>query len=212
LEATSRRERLADARLYAITPDAEPAVVERLVAAWLRGGADVVQLRQKLLARGRLLELARALAAACADVGALFIVDDHVDVALLSGADGVHVGPDDVPVAAARRVAGPDLLVGASASTPEAGLEAERDGADYLGTGPAYATPVKTGKREIGPSGVAAVAAAVRISVFAIGGIDRPRLAELRAAGLSRACAIRALSDAQDPEAEARAWAAVLRA
>jgi thiamine-phosphate pyrophosphorylase len=212
LEATSRRERLAAARLYAITPDAEPAPVERLVAAWLRGGADVVQLRHKHMVRGRLLDLASALAAACAGAGALLIVDDHVDVAVLSGADGVHVGPDDLTVAAARRVAGPYLLVGASASTPDAGREAERDGADYLGTGPVYATPVKSGKREIGPAGVAAVAAAVRIPVFAIGGIDRSRLPELRAAGLARVCAIRALSDAEDPEAEARAWAAALRA
>ncbi|HSR23169.1 MAG TPA: thiamine phosphate synthase [Candidatus Eisenbacteria bacterium] len=212
MKSTSRRPRLAAARLYAITPEAEPAALERLVAAWLRGGADVVQLRHKGLARGALLDLARSLAGACAAAGGLFVVNDHVDVAVLSGADGVHVGPDDLPVAAARRVAGPDLLVGASASTPDAAREAERDGADYLGTGAAYATPVKAEKREIGPAGVAAVAAAVRIPVFAIGGIDRSRLPELRAAGVARVCAIRALGDAEDPEAEARAWAAALRA
>ncbi len=208
--ARARRERLDEARLYAITPEAEPAAVERVVAAWLRGGVDAVQLRQKRLARGRLLELATALAAACADAGVLFIVNDHVDVAMLSGADGVHLGPDDLTVAAARRVAGRELLVGASASTPEAGREAERDGADYLGSGPAYATPLKTEKRVIGPAGVAAVTAAVGGPVFAIGGIDRSRLPELRAAGLTRVCAIRALGEAEDPEAEARAWKAAL--
>ena len=208
--ARTRRERLAEARLYAITPEAEPAAVERVVGAWLRGGVDAVQLRQKRLARGRLLELATALATACADAGALFIVNDYVDVAMLSGADGVHLGPDDLPVPAGRRVAGRDLLVGASASTPEAGREAERDGADYLGSGPAYATPLKTEKRVIGPTGVAGVAAAVGLPVFAIGGIDRSRLPELRAAGLTRVCAIRALGEADDPEAEARAWKAAL--
>ncbi|TMC05253.1 MAG: thiamine phosphate synthase [Chloroflexi bacterium] len=212
MEVTARHGRLAAARLYGITPEAEPGAVEGVVAAWLQGGVDVVQLRQKRLARGVLLELATRLAAVCAAAGVLFVVNDHVDVALLSGADGVHVGPDDLSVAAARRAAGPGLLVGASASTPEAGREAERDGADYLGTGPAYPTPLKTEKRVIGPAGVAAVAAAVRVPVFAIGGIDRARLPELRAAGVTRVCAIRALGEAADPEAEARAWREALRA
>jgi len=211
LASPSRQRQLAAARLYAITPEAEPEEVERMVAAWLRGGVDVVQLRQKRLARGRLLALATVLADACSAARVLFVVNDHVDVAMLSGADGVHVGPDDLTVTSARRVAGPDLLVGASASTPEAGREAERDGADYLGSGPAYETPLKTEKRVIGPAGVAAVAAAVRVPVFAIGGIDRDRLSEVRAAGLDRVCAIRALGAAADPEAEARAWAEALR-
>jgi thiamine-phosphate pyrophosphorylase len=210
MEVTARHDRLTAARLYGITPEAEPAEVERVVAAWLRGGVDVVQLRQKRLARGSLLELATALAGACAAAGALFVVNDHVDVAVLSGADGVHVGPDDLTVGAARRSGGPGLLVGASASTPDAGRDAEREGADYLGTGPAYATPLKAEKRVIGPAGVAAVAAAVRLPVFAIGGVDRSRLPELRAAGLTRVCAIRALGAAADPEAEARAWKTAL--
>ena len=205
-----RRDRLHAARLYAITPEAEPPETERLVAAWLRAGVPVVQLRQKRLARGRLLELACTLAGPCAAAGTLLIVDDHVDVAVLSGADGVHVGPDDLTVAAARQVAGA-LLVGASASSPEAGRRAELDGADYLGTGPAYATPLKTEKRVIGPAGVAAVAGAVSIPVFAIGGIERGRLPALRAAGLDRVCAIRALGCVRDPEAEARAWLAELQ-
>jgi thiamine-phosphate pyrophosphorylase len=207
----SRQPRLWDAHLYAITPDGEPADVERLVGAWLRGGVDVVQLRQETMPRGLLLELAGALAGACAAAGALLVVNDHLDVAMLSGAAGVHLGADDLSVAAARRVAGPDLLIGASASTPEAGLEAEAAGADYLGTGPAYATPLKREKRVIGPAGVSRVAAAVTIPVFAIGGIERSRLPELRAAGVDRVCAIRALGTAPDPEAEARAWKDLLR-
>jgi thiamine-phosphate pyrophosphorylase len=210
LEIAARHGRLTSARLYGITPDAEPVEVERVVAAWLRGGVDVVQLRRKRLARGALLELATALASACAAAGALFVVNDHVDVAVLSGADGVHVGPDDLTVGAARRAGGPGLLVGASASTPDAGRDAEQEGADYLGTGPAYATPLKPEKRVIGPAGVAAVMAAVRLPVFAIGGVDRSRLPELRAAGVTRVCAIRALGATADPEAEARAWKSAL--
>jgi len=199
-------DRVRAARLYAITPEAEPGHVERLVHAWLRGGASIIQLRQKQLPRGRLLELACALAPACARASALFIVNDHLDVALLSGASGVHFGPDDLSVLAARRVAGEDVIVGASASTPEAARQAERDGADYLGTGPAYPTPLKTEKQVIGPAGVAAVTVAVAIPVFAIGGIDRSRLSELRAAGVRRVCAISALGEAPDPEEEVRTW------
>jgi thiamine-phosphate pyrophosphorylase len=207
--ATSR-DRLASARLYAITPDASPESIEELVAAWLRGGADVVQLRHKSLPRGQLLELARSLGRACADARVLFIVNDHLDVALLTDADGVHLGPNDLSVAAARKTAGPALLVGASASTPVAGVTAEREGADYLGTGPAYETPIKTEKRAIGPAGVAAVQAAVKVPVFAVGGLDRARLPEAMAAGVRRVCVIRALSTATDPEAEARAFKVAL--
>jgi thiamine-phosphate pyrophosphorylase len=210
VSAASSRELLASARLYAITPDGSPESIEELVSAWLRGGVDVVQLRHKSLPRGQLLDLARRLAKACAEAKALFIVNDHLDVALLSGAGGVHLGPDDLSTAAARKVAGPALVLGASASTPAAGVAAVREGADYLGTGPAYETPIKTEKHVIGPQGVAAVQAAVVVPVFAIGGVDRARLPEVIAAGLRRVCVIRALSTTSDPEAEAWAFKALL--
>jgi thiamine-phosphate pyrophosphorylase len=134
------------------------------------------------------------------------VVNDHVDIALLSGADGVHLGPDDLSLAGARRAGGLGLVIGASASSPAAARQAEAGGADYQGSGPAYPTPLKTEKQVIGPRGVAAVASAVGIPVFAIGGIDRSRLPELRAAGIRRVCAIRAMALAGDPEAEARAF------
>jgi thiamine-phosphate diphosphorylase len=212
VSAATSRGRLASARLYAITPDVVPESIVALVAAWLRGGVDVVQLRHKALPRGELLELARRLATQCADAGVIFIVNDHLDVALLSGADGVHLGPDDLSVTAARKVAGPALMVGASASTPSAGVTAVREGADYLGCGPAYETPLKTEKLVVGVRGVAKVQAAVRVPVFAIGGLDRGRLPDLLAAGLHRVCVIRALSTTPDPEAEARAFKAALGA
>lgn len=193
-----------EARLYAITPDAAPDEIERLVAAWLRGGVDVVQLRTKSLPRGVLLQVARRLAAACRETGTLSIVNDHLDIALLSGADGVHLGETDLSVEAARRVAGDRLIVGASASTPEAGERAERAGADYLGTGPAFATPIKAEKPAIGPEGVAAVQRRAGVPVFAIGGIERANVPELLQAGVTRICVIRALATASDPEGEAR--------
>lgn len=197
-------ERLAAAHLYAITPDAEPERVVELVAAVLRGGADVVQLRHKTLARGRLLELARALAGQTAAAGALLIVNDHLDIALLAGADGVHLGEDDLSPAAARRLAPAGFLVGASAGTVAAARAALEAGADHLGCGPAFATPIKAGKPPVGPAGVAEVQAAVPAPVFAIGGIDLGNVDRLVAAGVRRACMIRALADAVDPEQAAR--------
>jgi thiamine-phosphate pyrophosphorylase len=205
-------ERLNAAHLYVITPDAQPDRVVELAAAAVRGGAGVIQLRHKTLPRGELLALARRVRAVVPAASALFVVNDHVDIALLSEADGVHLGPDDLSVAAARRVAGDRLLVGASASSPKAAREAIEEGADYLGSGPAFATPIKTNKRVIGPEGVAAIAAAAgpTVPVFAIGGIDESNIARLTAHGLRRVCVIRAVSDAPDPEQAARRLHAML--
>jgi thiamine-phosphate diphosphorylase len=176
------------------------------VAAWVRGGVDIVQLRDKALRRGALLELACRLSTLCREQGVLFVVNDHLDIALASGADGVHLGPDDLSVAAARRAAGFELVIGASASSPAPAQAAALEGADYLGSGPAFATPLKPEKDVIGPEGVARVAAAVGIPVFAIGGIDLQNLRQLKAAGVHRVCAIRGLADPVDPEGRARAF------
>lgn len=201
---------LGAARLYFITPDAAPERVISLVEAAVRGGADVVQVRHRSLARGELLALARQVRGVTR--GALMIVNDHVDIALLCGADGVHLGPDDLSIDAARRIAGGRLLVGASASSPTAAAAAVDQGADYIGCGPSFATPNKTSKEVIGPAGVAAVAAEVgrTLPVFAIGGIDETNLGRLTALGVRRACIIRAVADAADPEAAARRLRAML--
>ena len=203
---------LEAARLYAITPDAEPDIVVGLVGAVLRGGADVVQLRHKTLARGRLLLLARELASLVHAAGAVFIVNDHLDIALLAGADGAHLGAGDLPVEAARRVAGTRFLLGASANTPSLARAAVAAGADYLGAGPAFATAIKPAKAVIGPAGVALVAGAVRVPVFAIGGVEQGNVGELVAAGVRRACVIRGLAEAGDPEAAARLLKSALAA
>lgn len=200
------RQRLLAAHLYVISSDATPDRVVEVAAAALRGGADVVQLRHKKLPRGELLALARRIREITARSGALFVVNDHVDIALLSEADGVHLGPDDLSIASARRVAGDRLFIGASASAPETARAAIAEGADYLGSGPAFATPIKSEKQVIGPEGVAAIttAAGSKVPVFAIGGIDESNIAQLTAVGLRRACVIRAVADASDPEQAAR--------
>ncbi|HYT11628.1 MAG TPA: thiamine phosphate synthase [Candidatus Nitrosopolaris sp.] len=203
-------ERLQSARLYVITPDRPPEQVVELAMAAIRGGADVVQLRHKALPRGELLELALRLRELTAKARALFIVNDHADIALVAGADGVHLGPDDLPVDAARRLAPDGFLIGASASSPEAARKAVAAGADYIGSGPAFATPVKKGKGVIGPAAVAAVSAAVDVPVFAIGGIEEANVAQLTTLGVRRVCAIRAIADAADPESAARRLRAML--
>lgn len=178
--------------------------------AAVSGGADVIQLRHKSVARGELLDLARRFRAAIRD--ALFIVNDHVDIALLSEADGVHLGPDDLSISAARRIAGDRLLIGASASTPNRVRDAVKDGADYLGCGPAFPTPIKPEKNVLGPSRIAAFAKVTHVPVFPIGGIDASNIDQLVAAGLHRACVIRAVGDAPDPEQAARELRAMLDA
>jgi thiamine-phosphate diphosphorylase len=162
------------------------------------------------MSRGELLQLARRLRAVLTD--ALFVVNDHVDIALLSKADGVHLGPDDLSVVAARRVAGDRLVIGASASTAERAREAVSAGADYLGSGPAFPTPIKAEKRVLGPEGIAAIAKLVDVPVFAIGGIDASNIEQVVAAGLNRACVIRAVGEAIDPEKATRDLRAMLYA
>jgi thiamine-phosphate pyrophosphorylase len=203
--APEARARLSAARLYAITADAPPDRVEPVAEAILRGGADVLQLRHKTLARGQLLVLARRLREMTAQAGALLVVNDHLDIALLAGADGVHLGADDLALAEARRLAPSGFLIGASASTPADARGAVLEGADYIGCGPAFPTPIKAEKRVIGPAGVAEVQAAVAIPVFAIGGVEPANVHQLVAAGVHRACMIRALFESADPEGAARA-------
>ena len=176
----------------------------------MKGGADILQLRHKTLPRGELLELARRLRHLTSVAGVLFIVNDHLDIAMIAGADGVHLGPDDVSVESARRLAPEGFLVGASASSPEAARLAVGAGADYIGSGPAFSTPVKKEKGVIGPAGVAAVAAAVDVPVFAIGGIDESNIAQLTSLGIRRVCVIRAIAGSRDPESVTRRLRAML--
>jgi thiamine-phosphate pyrophosphorylase len=196
--------KLRAAKLYVITSDAAPDRVIEVATAAQRGGADVVQLRHKALPRGELLDLARRLRELMTD--ALFIVNDHVDIALLSRADGVHLGPDDLTATSARKVAGDRLIIGVSASS----VDAVPPEADYVGCGPAFATPLKPQKKVVGPQGVAALSKAVSIPVFAIGGIDESNVGELTALGIRRVCVVRAVAGADDPEGATRRLRAML--
>jgi thiamine-phosphate pyrophosphorylase len=195
-------------RLMVVTdPDcgAGRTVVE-VVRAALRGGAPAIQLRMKDASAREMVEVARALLAETRATGALLFINDRVDVALAVGADGAHVGQDDLPAAAARRIAPPDFLLGVSAETAELAREAEADGADYVGVGPVYATESKADAGEaVGVERIAQVAAAVRIPVVGIGGITIGNAPPVIHAGAAGVAVISAVMRADDPEAAVRA-------
>jgi thiamine-phosphate pyrophosphorylase len=207
VDGPSRRARLARSRLYLVL-DAHPhgRDPEPLLDASLRGGVDIVQLREKELPDDELVRAAAPFRAACDRHGALFVLNDRADLVEACEADGVHVGREDTPLEEARALVGSERLVGLSAET-----EAELTGdADYFGVGAIFGTPTKP---ESPPGGLELVRAArERLGVpwFAIGGIDLGTVAGVVAAGAPGVAVVRAIRDAADPEAAARALRAAL--
>ena len=203
------RERVADARLYLVC-DAHPRA---FLDAALRGGADLIQLRDKSLSEEGLIEASRVFRAAADAHGALFILNDRPDLVEACGADGVHVGQDDGSPAAARAAVGPDRIVGRSTHAPAQADEADADeDVDYLAVGPVHATPTKPGRPAVGVEYVSYAASTVKKPWFAIGGLDRTTLPAVVGAGATRAVVVRALTDAADPEHAARELSQLLGA
>ena len=202
VDGPARRERLARSRLYLVL-EARPRGEDpgSLLDAALRGGVDVVQLREKALEGDALVAAAEPFRAACEAHGALFVLNDRPDLVQACGADGVHVGRSDTPVAEARRLVGSERLLGLSVSTTSE-LE-EVDGADYVGV-TAFATPTKEDAVVGGLELVRTAAAALEVPWFAIGGIELSNVAEVAAAGAPGVAVVRAIRDADDPETAAR--------
>jgi thiamine-phosphate pyrophosphorylase len=176
-----------------------------VVRAAIRGGASVVQLREKSATTREMIELGRALHGVTEPAGVPLIVNDRLDVALAIDAEGVHVGMDDMPVPLARRLLGPRRLLGYSPNTVEAALQGQREGADYLGVGDVFGTPSKPDAGEpIGLGGLVAVVRAVSIPVVAIGGITVENAPAVARAGAAGVAVISAVVGAEDPEAAAR--------
>jgi thiamine-phosphate pyrophosphorylase len=195
------RERLATARLYLVC-DARP--LEWLRAA-LRGGVDLVQLRDKTLDDAGLVAAAGAFREAATEAGALFILNDRPDLVAACDADGVHVGQDDLPPAQARAIVGPDRIVGHSTHAPAQADRAESDvDVDYLAVGPVHATPTKPGRPAAGLDYVSYAARTVTKPWFAIGGLDAGNVDAVVARGAERIVVVRAITEAADPEAAAR--------
>jgi thiamine-phosphate pyrophosphorylase len=207
-----RRARLAAARLYLVC-DCMPGErdLSEFLAAAIGGGVDVVQLREKNLEDEFLAEAASVAADACDAHGALFILNDRPDIAAAVRADGVHLGQEDMPVAEARKLVGPDMLVGLSTHAPseiDAAVPVSADGTpyvDYIGVGPVHATPTKLGRPPVGTELVSYASAHAHVPFFAIGGIDGENVLAVLDAGASRVCVLRALCDARDPERAALA-------
>ena len=203
----SPRERIAGAQLYLVC-DARP---REFLGAAIRGGVDVIQLRDKALSDDGLVTAAREFRAAADAHGALFVLNDRPDLVEACGADGVHVGQDDGEPAAARAAVGRERIVGRSTHAPAQADAAEADpDVDYLAVGPVYATPTKPGRPAAGLDYVAYAAAHARKPWFAIGGLDAGNVAEVAARGATRVVVVRAIADADDPEAAARTLRAAL--
>jgi len=201
--------------LYAIVDESSTRPPLALVAAFLEGGAAVVQLRLKNAASGDLFRLAVAAGELCRARGALLFVNDRPDVARAAGADGVHLGQEDLPPAAAREILGADAIIGVSTHS-EAEIDAAiKSGADYVGFGPIFATRSKGASPLPPPHGIAGLRHAVErarpLPVVAIGGITAARAGEIKQAGAACAAAIAELCNAADPAAKAREMAEAFR-
>jgi thiamine-phosphate pyrophosphorylase len=178
---------------------------DAFLEACLRGGVDIVQLRAKRLSDDALCAAGERFASVCRRFDALFILNDRPDLVDAVGADGVHVGQDDVPVDAARSIVGPDRLVGLSTHSPaQIDAACSTRGVDYIGVGPVHATPTKPGRPAVGVALVEYATARASAPFFAIGGIDSSNVAQVRAAGATRIAVVRALTEAADPESAAR--------
>jgi thiamine-phosphate pyrophosphorylase len=196
-----RRQRLRDARLYFV---ADRGGMQRALDAALAGGADLFQLRDKDASDDELLAAAETARERCRAAGALFLINDRPDLAVACGADGVHVGQDDTPVARARKIVGDDAIVGLSTHSVKQAQAGCRSGADYIAVGPVHATPTKEGRPAIGIEPIKYAAAHISVPWFAIGGIDTKTIGDVVRAGARRVVVVRALTDADDPEAVAR--------
>jgi thiamine-phosphate diphosphorylase len=195
-----RRERLRTARLYFVCEalprgnDPEP-----LLRAALSGGVDIVQLRDKALDRERVERSAPTFRRLCDTYSALFIVNDDPYLARSCGADGVHVGQDDVPVEEARDVLGPDAIVGLSTHSDAQLAASAAAPVDYVSVGPIWETPTKEGRPGVGLDLVEHAATNAPHPFFAIGGIDPTNAGRVVEAGARRLCVVRAIRDADDP-------------
>ena len=205
----SRSELARRLRLIVITDRALAAPRDFLdvTTEALRAGAPAVQLREKHLPPRDVAPLANRLRAAAHAAGALFFVNDRLDLALAVGADGVHLGPDDLPVSRARGMAPPGFLIGCSADEPAEAAEAVADGADYVGCGTVYTTRTKVEAGEaIGLSRLAAVVQAVEVPVVGIGGITADRAAAVLGTGAAGCAVVSAVMAAHDPAHAVRAF------
>jgi thiamine-phosphate pyrophosphorylase len=192
-----RHQLLWRSHLYLVTSPADNLF--EVVESALKGGLTLLQYREKNADDVVRLERAKKLCQLCQDYGALFIINDRVDLALAVDADGVHLGQQDMPIAMARQLLGPQRLIGRSTTNPQEMQRAIAEGADYIGVGPVYETPTKAGKAAAGLDYVSYAAENSSIPWFAIGGIDASNINDVMAAGAERVAVVRSLMQAEQP-------------
>jgi thiamine-phosphate pyrophosphorylase len=197
LLAYRRRQILVDARLYLVTSPV-PDLLARVEAA-LQGGLTLVQYRDKENNDLDRLTIAKQICQLCHHYGALFILNDRVDLALAADADGVHLGQQDVSISLARQILGSHRIVGRSTTSPAEMEQAIREGADYIGVGPVYETPTKAGKAAAGLEYVHHAAKHATVPWFAIGGIDSSNIDDVLKAGAPAIAIVRAIMNAENP-------------
>ena len=174
------------------------------VEAVLKGSATCVQLREKELDEEAFLQEAKELCALCRRYGVPFIVNDNVDIAVACGADGVHVGQEDMAAGEVRRRVGKDMILGVSVHTVEEARQAVRDGADYLGLGAVFPTSTKTDAERMPNETLRAICEAVDVPIVAIGGIDRDNILQLSGSGVDGVALVSAIFSAEDVEGTCR--------
>lgn len=192
--------------LYAVTDRAwvgRQSLYEQVEAA-LKGGATCVQLREKELEEEAFLEEAMALAALCRRYGVPFFINDNVEIAIRCGADGIHVGQEDMEAAQVRRRVGADMMIGVSVHSVEEALEAVKNGADCLGVGAMFSTSTKTDVDVLSWETLRDICAAVSIPVVAIGGIGKGNISRLAGTGVDGVALVSAIFAAEDIESECR--------
>ena len=175
-----------------------------MASALIGGGARVVQLRDKALSKSQLLAVAHELKKLCVEHDVLFIVNDHLELALAADADGLHLGQEDLPISIARRLLPIDKILGCSVTTVEEAATAQSEGADYIAAGAIYPTTTKEGVTVIGLEGLRLIKKAVKLPLVAIGGITLDKVAEVISAGADSVAIIRAIHQAESPEETAR--------
>jgi thiamine-phosphate pyrophosphorylase len=182
-----------------------------LTAMALSGGADIIQFRAKSGSTREMIDMAGQMKILCKEYGVPLIINDRIDIALAVGADGVHLGQDDFPIPLARKLLGPDAIIGGSAGNMEEALKCYSDGADYIGSGPVYGTASKS---DAGPAtgveNIRVIAGLIRLPVIAIGGVTAPDICELMDAGAYGVAVISAVCFDDDPEAAARRFRTAL--
>jgi thiamine-phosphate pyrophosphorylase len=198
--------KLHDKKLYLVTDrskfNSQDEFLDKIALA-LKGGVQIVQLREKNATAREFIDLGRKVKELCALYDALFIINDRVDIANIVGADGVHLGQDDIDINSARHIIGKDAIIGISTHSSEQAKKAVESGADYIGVGPVFETPTKPGRQAVGLEYVKWASQNVYIPWYAIGGINLDNVNEVINAGASRIAVVRAIINADNPESAA---------